>query len=253
MHNVIDRRGFYSEFLDDEPTTLDIEADVNISGSFGFSGSFSINCTKNLIYVDLDGNDITGDGTFTSPYRTIAKAVQIVSASVPTLLSSWGIHVGAGTFIATEITLPPYTGIYGVGTGTTKVQIGASGSKLFNLGTRNRVERMTLTGISTGSSTMGLCSISSDISYIDTPRVFDLVVRDFTTGVHVASGSSMACYDIRAWDNQFGFVSDEGNMFDTYNCQAYQLANPNASGTIGVKITGADRTLNWAYLFAFNT
>ncbi len=49
------------------------------------------------IYVDLSGNDLTGNGTSVFPFRTISKAISVAVTNT-TLLQQTAIFIGAGNY-----------------------------------------------------------------------------------------------------------------------------------------------------------
>jgi hypothetical protein len=251
VKHTIDNRGFVSEKAD--PFSLTIKGNTTFEGSVTLSGSISMgDYTYHQLYVDLSGSDTLGNGASIKPYRTISKALSVASASGPTLAKPFGIVVGAGTFEENPLVFPVYTGLYGRGSGATKIKPASSGTVLITLTTRNRLEACTLTGINTGSNNIGIDSTTSGISYIDAPRIQNVTIRDFSTGVRINSGSALNCFDIKAWNNSIGFDFENAASADLYNCSAYQIDNPLASGSHGLRAVGQTES-QYIFLFAFNT
>lgn len=246
MKNIVGSKGFVS--------TLDPQSDSFIvECASSFTDGVSIVSTQNAVWVDLSGDDSSGDGTFTNPFRTVERAIDVVAAKTRGLDSPYGIFVGPGEYVEGTLNLPSYTGLYGRGTGTTKITAESSGVDIVNVtGVRARVENMTLVGKGAAAGNVGVQSDIVDVSYIDAPRIQNLVIRECSDAVLISSASGIVCFDIKAWDNLRGYVSDEGNFADMYNCYAYQFSTPRLSGSIGVRQTCTSPS-QYMYFYVFNT
>lgn len=67
---------------------------------------------QNIVYVDLAGNDTTGDGSFNKPFATLSHAQSVIGTATSSNL--YAIVLGTGTFTETTVTLKPW--IYIIGT-----------------------------------------------------------------------------------------------------------------------------------------
>lgn len=100
---------------------------VNSSGSTSASNGtfdFTTGNEDGLVHVSLSGNNGSGDGTASSPYRTVAHAASQVPAN-----QNKTIFIHPGTFNETaEIILPTGVNILGSGEGVTILQAGNLGT-----------------------------------------------------------------------------------------------------------------------------
>jgi hypothetical protein len=72
------------------------------------------------VYVSVSGSDITGQGSFNGPYKTIAYAASTIVGA--TTASRYLIQVGPGTYTETsKIAMPSYVGLNGSGKGVTRI------------------------------------------------------------------------------------------------------------------------------------
>lgn len=69
---------------------------------------------KNLIYVDKNGNDSSGDGSFFKPYLTRARAITQASTMSATATSPVGIMYGEGTWTESTASILPWVQDIGV-------------------------------------------------------------------------------------------------------------------------------------------
>lgn len=65
------------------------------------------------MWVDKNGSDVLGDGTFANPFLTIPRALLEAAAGIPSTTKRYVIHVGSGDF-AENIELIPWVTILGV-------------------------------------------------------------------------------------------------------------------------------------------
>jgi hypothetical protein len=257
MKNIIDNTGFYSAQGSSDDLTVDCDARfrrnliaTNLTAS---NVDVTIDSTANKLWVDVSGSDSTGDGSFLKPYRTIGKALRNLASQSLSLSSPYGVEVGAGQFSEDGLVIPSYVGVYGSGTGTTKVQAVNPSVNVFEVsGSRCRVERMTIVGLNTGSANVGINCVVPEIDYIDAPRLQNLTIRNCGIGVQASSASSVVCFDVRAWNNQVGFLSDNANQCDLYECYAYQLSDLLASGSVGAKLRATSAS-QYMFLYSFNS
>jgi hypothetical protein len=251
MKNVINERGFISH---PGATSLSVDCSTTFNMPVTMTSlTASLDKTMNRVFVDMSGDDVTGDGTFSNPYRTVAKALAVVSASSPTLTNRYGISIGAGKYNEDSLNVPDYTGVYGIGIGTTVIAATQASVPVFTIaGVRTRLERLTILGVNTGSNNDGVLVSTPEIPYIDAVRMQNLTIRQCSTGVHVSSGSSANCFDVRCWDDLVGFYSDNASSVDLYECNAYQLSDLRAAGTVGLRST-CEIEDQYVYLFSFNT
>ncbi|HMK04437.1 MAG TPA: T9SS type A sorting domain-containing protein [Ferruginibacter sp.] len=87
-------------------------------------------------YISPTGNDVTGNGTISNPWKTLRKATQTVTASGNI------IHVNAGTYIETQTSfLAPGVNIEGAGNTNTIIKAGMTGqfSTLLSLDSPNGI------------------------------------------------------------------------------------------------------------------
>lgn len=77
------------------------------------------------VYVLANGNDTTGDGTFSNPYLTISKALSTITTASST--ARFAVMVGPKNLAEPVFNLKPYVWIIGVTRGATRIQV-SSGS-----------------------------------------------------------------------------------------------------------------------------
>ena len=74
------------------------------------------------LWVTKGGSDVTGDGTFTSPFSSISTAISSCASATPA--QRWAIRVGAGTYTeAAPLSIKP--NIYIIGENTDAVRLSA--------------------------------------------------------------------------------------------------------------------------------
>jgi hypothetical protein len=228
MHNIINKNGFISER--GGTNSLHVDVDSTFVGTTTISGSLSVPQSHNVLHVEIGGNDVIGNGSITTPYATITKACAVASASTPTIDNTWGILVGAGTFIESEINVPPYSSIYGLGPGTTKISASSVASSVVNLnGVRTRLENLTVVGMGTGSANVGVNINTGICAYIETPRVQNVTIRGCEIGTCVTSGSTATYFNVRSFDNRIGYCASSSNEVDIYVAPASRVRSPAVS------------------------
>ena len=143
MRNIVGNNGFVS-YPDSSQPVFEVEGPAVFKSSVT-APAIAINCTRNQVWVNKNGNDVSGNGTFTNPYLTIKRALQDVSA--PSAINTWAIMLGAGQWDEDGMQLASFVSVYGAGTGTTKVKAATSNSIVFEVtGSRCRLEHFTIFG-----------------------------------------------------------------------------------------------------------
>lgn len=199
MYNKVDDRGFISSL--NGGNKLDIEQPTRFLGNVTFSGSFQFGTTiqPEIIYVSLSGSDSAGDGSYLNPYRTLVKAVNVISSSGNASTSHpYTVQLGGGVFYETvPIQIPSSVGIRGTGNGLTRVATTNTGSIMFNLDKLSFLRDLTLHG-GTSYSNVGLSiqitGSAGDPTLVDAavwaPRVYNTTLLNCATGALVSGPSS---------------------------------------------------------------
>jgi hypothetical protein len=129
------------------------------------------------IYVAPNGDDITGNGSASSPYLTISKAIAERGKINPT--TNYDIQLLSGTYNETVV-LPDYTALQGQSVQTTRIEVtGATeNTTLLTMGENCRVENLTLflgsttdevglTGIYFGGTTTATSKLRTAVLTVD--------------------------------------------------------------------------------------
>lgn len=99
-------------------------------------------------WVTTDGNDITGDGSLSAPYATIAAAMASITTASPS--NRWAIRIASGTFTeAAPIALKPNVYLIGEDRNATRItapSVTLDGSFAASGDNRSGFANMTLTG-----------------------------------------------------------------------------------------------------------
>lgn len=69
------------------------------------------------LWVDMSGNDTTGNGAFGAPFATIGQALTVAQADSPATTKRFVIHIGTGNWNE-DIVLYPWVSLVGVDTET---------------------------------------------------------------------------------------------------------------------------------------
>jgi sugar lactone lactonase YvrE len=96
---------------------------VTVLEASGNSSSAAIVHVRRLhapdIYVTMQGNDTTGEGTLEKPWQTIGKAMAF-AAPAPLFDRTYTVHAGPGAFFE-EVTFQPHVRLIGAGTDATTI------------------------------------------------------------------------------------------------------------------------------------
>lgn len=84
------------------------------------------------IYVNQNGNDATGTGSFGAPYKTILHAVQSITSSTNSTLDIL-VRIGPGTYVESATILYPGFMLEGAGIGVTMISIADGGTSASTL------------------------------------------------------------------------------------------------------------------------
>lgn len=99
-------------------------------------------------WVTTDGNDVTGDGSLSAPYATIAAAMASITTASPS--NRWAIRIASGTFTeAAPIALKPNVYLIGEDRNATRItapSVTLDGSFAASGDNRSGFANMTLTG-----------------------------------------------------------------------------------------------------------
>lgn len=111
------------------------------------------NNISQIMYVRKDGNDTTGDGSFTKPFLTIHKANTTITDA--TQFKKYIIDVGAGVYVETQLALKKYIFIHGKGRDVSRIDLTghASGGLKLDASISGTVGTFVLKGLHIGGST----------------------------------------------------------------------------------------------------
>ncbi len=127
------------------------------------------------IYVDAwVGNDVLGDGTAVSPYRTVGHAVDV----------SWPgctIHVGGGIYVE-SVYLPSYVTLSGAGADTTFMVLGSEGAIV----SMSEVADVEVSGITFSGSDVSCMAMDLSTGVRVTDCVFENSTSEGGAGIAVA-------------------------------------------------------------------
>lgn len=125
---------------------------------------------QHIIHVDKEGNDISGDGSLSSPYLTIAKAITTITDSSET--NRYLILVAPGIYTEAQLNMPEYTSINGSTIQSVVVEPDASNHHVFNLSIGCEVSFLTIQNAGSGyaginSENTGDFTQSHKVSFYD--------------------------------------------------------------------------------------
>ena len=137
-------------------TTLD---ELNALLSDATIGDLGSAPTK-YVYVATNGSDVTGDGSFTAPYATIAQALTSITDNSATL--RYCISVAPGTYTSAPVTNKSYVTIRGASKAATVITASTTTSPIITAVDYGNVENLTLKDASgTGGAGITLSAASS--------------------------------------------------------------------------------------------
>lgn len=166
-----------------------------------------------VVYVDINGNDNTGDGSFLAPFSSIEKGVAVANAISPFNVF---VAMGPGTYLVDNpLNLPNNTILYGWDNNSWVASPQDTGADLFQINDPN-AEVIFVNGAIVGFGTTGAAINQTAVG--STTLIFNLTMRD-VAGV--------------------GFQISNGSMF----CESTELSELNSIG-IGYQVTnGATMTV----------
>ena len=142
-----------------------------------------------VVYVDVNGNDNTGDGTFLNPFLTIKKGVDVANAiSVNNVF----VAIGPGSYpIDNPLNLPNNTFLIGWSNNRWVANPNDLNANVFEIADANADV------VFIGGAVVGLGCTQAAIAQTGvgtTVRIVDFVFRDINTGVRVTNGAC-GCQD----------------------------------------------------------
>lgn len=220
MFNKVESRGFISSV--NGGNQFDIEQPTRFLNSVSMSGSvqFGTDIQPEMVYVSLSGSDTTGNGTYLSPYRTLVKAVNVISSSRNySTAHPYVISLGAGTFTETiPINLPQSVAVIGQGVGMTRLTTNNTGSVFFNLAGLSVLDKMTIFDNASRSNVGArVGAISAVVNPVDpstgAPKIFATRFFNFDVGVEINDASGSAFVNGALFNDCNSAFKINGNAF----------------------------------------
>lgn len=143
---------------------------------------------KRVVYVDINGNDNTGDGSFLNPFLTVEKGVDVANAID---VGNVFVALGPGRYpIDNPLNLPNNTFLYGWDNNSWVVEPMDTAADIFQINDVN-AEVVFVNGAFIGLATTG--AGVNQIAAGTTTLFFNITFRDFANAALEISNGTMFC------------------------------------------------------------
>ncbi len=140
---------------------------------------------KRVVYVDINGNDNTGDGSYLNPFRTIEKGVTVANAVD---VGNVFVALGPGRYtVDNPFNLPNNTFLYGWSSNGWVADATDTGADIFQINDVN-AEVVFVNGAFIGNATTGAAVNQSAVG--TTTLFFQITFRDFTNAAFTQSNGT---------------------------------------------------------------
>ena len=131
-------------YIDTTTKKLASKDDAGLVTDYGVAQSISDGPSQ-IVYVGKNGNDTTGDGTWTTPYLTIVKAISTITDA--TSVKQYLVSVGPGLYVEAAITMKEYVSVNSMSRAiTTAIVASDINNPIFTTTGNNSVTGFILTG-----------------------------------------------------------------------------------------------------------
>lgn len=214
---VVGQTNIYDMERADEPTV--VGTPVNAANLNAMQQNVGLGANK-TVYVAMSGSDSTGDGSSTSPYQTITKAL----STIPKQLNGYSatVHIGAGTYTE-DVSVSGFSNgmVYFYSTSGNNVEIS-------RLEISNTAHFQTSNGINLKVNN-GIVVTNNSFAYIESI----VTCGDVARGIQVAKGSKVVFTNTVEINNTTEFA-----IFVT-NANLVIATMSGTNNNTGVRVTSA--------------
>lgn len=196
----------------------------------------------NAIYVAKSGDDTNGDGSYSNPYLTIAKALSMVTS--PSETNRWLIYVMPGIYLEVLLTVPDFTSVVGTSIGSVVIEPDTANHHIFNLGNNCEVSFLTARNAGTGYAAFTSTSLITDEWFL----LHKVSIYDCDIGILVDAASADAeayaeYVDINGTYSYAVKCLASPTYFSFLNLENFYTYPDSVLGTSQIKCSGAGSEL----------
>jgi trimeric autotransporter adhesin len=201
------------------------------------NGGSILPAVSNTIYVTTYGNDVTGNGSFTSPYLTLAKAISTANG----ISSPSTILVGTGTFTENNplVVTASNLSIIGESPIATIIMPNTAGQPLLSTSQTILINRIAFSSPFVTQAATGILLTGGNLSNFNAVRI-----TNFLTGISCAGSTSSYSFISSLFIANGTGLSLSSTSAECDDCTftgAASLAGPAAN--TGISITGSSTNL----------